>query len=315
MTQRSFKAFTLIELLVVIAIIAILAAILFPVFAQAKASAKKTQCLSNNKQISLGVLMYEGDYDDVVPIAHTCDTGKSGGLVRGFCASGGIDAQWNWNMNVKPYIKTSLAGGGSIFKCPDVDGDFYKQYSTPPYPNWDQWNSYFTPYGMNMNYLQPNPRCTDNLLPGAAAVWGQPVSATRPESPAQTVLITETKEIFLGDGSGAFYPSYLVDSPAAGGPNSLVCSYLGGWGFDSAAEPGPNGIGGPMYIKETDTGQFSPRHIGGGSVTFMDGHASAMKPGQLAAGTNWHVGISIADVQITDLSKYLWSLNKSGTDL
>jgi prepilin-type N-terminal cleavage/methylation domain-containing protein len=51
------RAFTLIELLVVIAIIAILAAILFPVFAQAKESAKKVGCLSNLKQLSLGNLM------------------------------------------------------------------------------------------------------------------------------------------------------------------------------------------------------------------------------------------------------------------
>ena len=58
------SAFTLIELLVVIAIIAILAAILFPVFAQAKAAAKATACLSNTKQIALGGLMYANDYDD-----------------------------------------------------------------------------------------------------------------------------------------------------------------------------------------------------------------------------------------------------------
>ncbi|CAN5552097.1 hypothetical protein BH11ARM1_BH11ARM1_13480 [soil metagenome] len=58
------KAFTLIELLVVIAIIAILAAILFPVFAQAKAAAKKTQALSNCKQFGLSFLMYNNDNDD-----------------------------------------------------------------------------------------------------------------------------------------------------------------------------------------------------------------------------------------------------------
>ena len=63
--RHSNRAFTLIELLVVIAIIAILAAILFPVFAQAKEAAKKTQDLSNNKQILLGQLMYMADYDDV----------------------------------------------------------------------------------------------------------------------------------------------------------------------------------------------------------------------------------------------------------
>lgn len=61
------KAFTLIELLVVIAIIAILAAILFPVFAQAKLAAKKTQALSNAKQICTAQLMYVNDYDDMSP--------------------------------------------------------------------------------------------------------------------------------------------------------------------------------------------------------------------------------------------------------
>lgn len=62
------RAFTLIELLVVIAIIAILAAVLFPVFAQAKESAKRTQSLSNVKQIGTSMLMYMNDADDTTPI-------------------------------------------------------------------------------------------------------------------------------------------------------------------------------------------------------------------------------------------------------
>ncbi len=60
-------AFTLIELLVVIAIIAILAAILFPVFARARESARTTSCLSNVKQLCLAALMYAQDYDEVLP--------------------------------------------------------------------------------------------------------------------------------------------------------------------------------------------------------------------------------------------------------
>jgi prepilin-type N-terminal cleavage/methylation domain-containing protein/prepilin-type processing-associated H-X9-DG protein len=59
------KGFTLIELLVVIAIIAILAAILFPVFAQAKRSAKNSADVSNLKQLTLGQIMYAGDFDDM----------------------------------------------------------------------------------------------------------------------------------------------------------------------------------------------------------------------------------------------------------
>ncbi|MFK5151167.1 type II secretion system protein, partial [Klebsiella pneumoniae] len=57
------RGFTLIELLVVITIISILAAILFPVFSQAKAAAKKTVALSNLKQINTAFQLYSNDYD------------------------------------------------------------------------------------------------------------------------------------------------------------------------------------------------------------------------------------------------------------
>jgi prepilin-type N-terminal cleavage/methylation domain-containing protein/prepilin-type processing-associated H-X9-DG protein len=60
------NGFTLIELLVVIAIIAILAAILFPVFAQARASARKATCASNLKQIGLAFTIYAQDYDEML---------------------------------------------------------------------------------------------------------------------------------------------------------------------------------------------------------------------------------------------------------
>jgi prepilin-type N-terminal cleavage/methylation domain-containing protein/prepilin-type processing-associated H-X9-DG protein len=66
---RPISGFTLIELLVVIAIIAILAAILFPVFAQAREKARQAACLSNGKQIGLGLSMYIEDYDEHFPPA------------------------------------------------------------------------------------------------------------------------------------------------------------------------------------------------------------------------------------------------------
>jgi prepilin-type N-terminal cleavage/methylation domain-containing protein len=64
MMRKRTSGFTLIELLVVIAIIAILAAILFPVFAQAREKARAISCTSNEKQITLAMLMYVQDYDE-----------------------------------------------------------------------------------------------------------------------------------------------------------------------------------------------------------------------------------------------------------
>ena len=55
------SAFTLVEILVVIAIIGILAAILFPVFARARESARQTNCASNLQQIGLAVQQYYQD--------------------------------------------------------------------------------------------------------------------------------------------------------------------------------------------------------------------------------------------------------------
>jgi prepilin-type N-terminal cleavage/methylation domain-containing protein len=85
------RAFTLIELLVVIAIIAILAAILFPVFAQAKAAAKATASLSNVKQQGLGLLMYGGDSDDNFPLIWSDDPEGVG--------------NWTWQGKAQPYVK------------------------------------------------------------------------------------------------------------------------------------------------------------------------------------------------------------------
>lgn len=87
------KAFTLIELLVVIAIIAILAAILFPVFAQAKAAAKKTNALSQVKQIGTSLNIYLTDSDDVMP--HVSSGGESD-MYR-----------TDWWVALYPYVKNS----------------------------------------------------------------------------------------------------------------------------------------------------------------------------------------------------------------
>jgi len=97
--NTSKEGFTLIELLVVIAIIAILAAILFPVFAQARESARRTACLSNTRQIGTALTMYTQDYDETLP------TVSGGGVPFHY-----VDV---WNL-LQPYVKSI-----DVFFCPD----------------------------------------------------------------------------------------------------------------------------------------------------------------------------------------------------
>ena len=65
--QPGHRGFTLIELLVVIAIISILAALLLPALARSKEQAKLTRCLSNLRQIGIGMALYTHDYERFPP--------------------------------------------------------------------------------------------------------------------------------------------------------------------------------------------------------------------------------------------------------
>jgi prepilin-type N-terminal cleavage/methylation domain-containing protein/prepilin-type processing-associated H-X9-DG protein len=123
------KAFTLIELLVVIAIIAILAAILFPVFAQARESARQTTCLSNLKQIALAGMMYAQDYDETfVPVGGTSEKAWPAGVDPALMTRTATDPITfavtekpvnGWSLNLLPYIKSR-----DIFQCPSLERTF-----------------------------------------------------------------------------------------------------------------------------------------------------------------------------------------------
>lgn len=106
--------FTLIELLVVIAIIAILAAILFPVFARARENARKSTCLSNLKQLELGMVMYKQDYDE--RNAYSGITTTVAATPNGPYTGNGTNRFWWFDM-ISPYVKNR-----QIIICPSDGG-------------------------------------------------------------------------------------------------------------------------------------------------------------------------------------------------
>jgi len=108
--QTRTKGFTLIELLVVIAIIAILAAILFPVFAQARAKARQTTCLNNMRQLGTGLMMYAQDWDETLPLNDYIGNGL--GPLPGWRDPRAGDS---WCSGIYPYVKNS-----QIYTCPEA---------------------------------------------------------------------------------------------------------------------------------------------------------------------------------------------------
>jgi prepilin-type N-terminal cleavage/methylation domain-containing protein/prepilin-type processing-associated H-X9-DG protein len=115
---RKKTGFTLIELLVVIAIIAILAAILFPLFANARMSAKRTACLSNIKQIGYSITMYADDNAGKYPdFASDCPPGISSADWDSPCGSLVTGLMWALRQHVKNAgIWMCPSGGQRAFK-------------------------------------------------------------------------------------------------------------------------------------------------------------------------------------------------------
>ncbi|MBU0607764.1 MAG: prepilin-type N-terminal cleavage/methylation domain-containing protein [Armatimonadetes bacterium] len=144
------RGFTLIELLVVIAIIAILAAILFPVFAKAREKARQSSCLSNVKQIILGVLQYTQDYDEMLPLGTSYWYAPGGG------GSAARTDPLGWWDCLAPYVKNT-----QIFACP----------SDSPNTQGTPWGTFTLSYCANMCYEQFGFLSIGRLSDAAKYVW------------------------------------------------------------------------------------------------------------------------------------------------
>lgn len=240
------QGFTLIELLVVIAIIAILAAILFPVFAKARETAKRSACLSNMKQMASAWIMYSDDYDGACP-SLMLPAGR--GMYADKCTS--------WMEEMYPYIKSY-----AVFGCPSSDYtpktavDVNNQNGRLTYG----WNASVFNYSWLFQVQQSDlERPSDMVfisdtigvnwlsLPGAQS-WGWnftfdfgngPQYATRPPTDRHNGTVNVT---FCDGHAGALPYNELLKTEDGGGRRIVICKwkegYLAGeWTNSLAKEP------------------------------------------------------------------------------
>jgi prepilin-type N-terminal cleavage/methylation domain-containing protein/prepilin-type processing-associated H-X9-DG protein len=194
MLDRRRVGFTLIELLVVIAIIAILAAILFPVFAQAREKARQTACLSNNKQIGTGLMMYMQDFDETYPKHLDCIVDRIDNSTPQVPPDATCPHD-SWTTMVEPYIKNK-----DVFSCPsrsDILYSYTKNASTRAL------GGSYTLLAYGMNYW-----LSSYYYPGG----GMNLTNADLSRPADTIWIAETGNAKETPGTGSYlsYPSYYA---------------------------------------------------------------------------------------------------------
>jgi prepilin-type N-terminal cleavage/methylation domain-containing protein len=267
MTRKTNSGFTLIELLVVIAIIAILAAILFPVFAQARAKARQTACLSNMRQIGTATMMYVQDYDEVYPPSQVSVPlpAPAGSVI-------------SWPTLIYPYVKSE-----GIFVCPDgetsnktVTLTVGTVTNTGSYCGTTTKNTRFTPNaqgdGSTVGYGLVNRLSYGrNLIPTGS--W------------ATTGFTAGDKSGFVTTGTTLSVAEAAVEQPAG------TIHIADAW--TTVCDQG-NSIRGITQEIRTDhyanitASKVSNRHFGGFVCVYGDGHAGYRKWGSTKA-SDWSI--------------------------
>ena len=249
-TKHSANAtggFTLIELLVVIAIIAILAALLLPGLSRAKDEALGTSCMSNTRQIGLGVIMYASDNRDVYP--------NEWWVVGPYKNSLGLACGGEWQ-TTPAHVLVPYGLNPSIWVCPKKQRGL--TYTTQP-GTWDPSITGFISYGFN--YL--------GLFGGSA---DEPLSfkVNDVSHPAQVVSIDEC--------NGSNNPRKIGGSIGDGDADSAWHDDF--WSVNSYPNVPDSQVGPANCRMQTAWGKHNKRV----NIIYADGHTAPSKPSQLFWG-------------------------------
>lgn len=265
--------FTLIELLVVIAIIAILAAILFPVFAQARAKARAISCLSNVKQLTLGFMMYKQDYDEnFVYWSWANSYNATWGHAAANPSLGHFESLW-YNA-IYPYVKS-----GALYACPNTN-----DHTTILQTNAWNWcnGSGGPPMGQDGNLpallnQTISYGMSEPLESGGGCGNGDkgPCSDASVDRPADSLLIADCMNGLTANGRPNradptdVHHQYIIErvayanGPADCWPNTNTCGAANDGSIATYLAAGLN----------PDLFDSQSRHSKGDNIGFCDGHA------------------------------------------
>ena len=205
---KKTAAFTLIELLVVIAIIAILAAILFPVFAQAKESAKITTCVSNARQVGLAVRMYVSDNDDTLPIFYAYNSEPDASQL----GHKGVEVQ------VLPYAKSKSIFGSPLDRGgPYLEQEFRAMGKRTP-------STYLEAYGSSYRFTQ----CLFTMVAGESSANNSVYDFTRVVTDSGIEFPSETR--LMRSEMFPFFDREFDPDCARYGYDCSPTSYYRAWG-------------------------------------------------------------------------------------